>query len=389
MTALSSTQRWLQSVLGPYADAALVYAHVDALLARYPSLSPRTAMYTHDDGRTQLLLCVGGTLQISFKARPFNIPVAIWIRHGHPREPPIVFVTPTATMLVRPSRAVDVSGRVRDERPAYGVEAATYLEHWASKPEGCDLVRLAESLIALWSAAPPVYARPAASPSPSPVSPVASTSYRPAPVPPQPASPAPVQPQRPMIPPRPPPRPAEDLLDAVDQVAASSSSSAGPAPLRPLNPELAALRQALHAKLVNAHTALHTSHQAFAQRQAAFAADLAKGEPALLDEMARLEAVRDVCRTVATRYGELVARAEANVADVAARTDVPVDEIVCASTVVGNQCVGQIVVKLTAHRLLDLVADDSALQDTMYQLSRALDADPPRIDTERFLKVRR
>ena len=332
----SRTQAWLSSVLGPYENAGFVYSQANALLAAYPSLSPRTATYTHNDGRTQLLLCIGGTLPITFKARAFHIPVAVWIRHSHPREAPIVFVTPTATMLVRASRAVDVSGRVRDERPAYGVEAATYLEHWASKPEGCDLVRLAESLIALWSTAPPVYARPAAapSPSPSPVSPVASTSYRRPPVPPQPNG-VPLA-QRPIVPPRPPPRATEDLLDAVDQPEASS---AGPAPLRPLNPELAALRQALHAKLVNAHTALHASHQAFAQRQAAYAADLAKGEPALLDEMARLEAVRDVCRTVAQRYGDLVARAEANVADVAARTDVPVDEIVCANTVVGNQCV--------------------------------------------------
>lgn len=40
------------------------------------------------------------------------------------------------------------------------------------------------------------------------------------------------------------------------------------------------------------------------------------------------------------------------------------------------------------HRLLDLVAEDHAIEDTCYQLYSALNADPPRIDLDKFLKVR-
>ena len=43
---------------------------------------------------------------------------------------------------------------------------------------------------------------------------------------------------------------------------------------------------------------------------------------------------------------------------------------------------------LTAlDRLIDLVAEDNAIEDTIYHLARALDAE--RIDLDRFLKVSR
>jgi hypothetical protein len=38
-------------------------------------------------------------------------------------------------------------------------------------------------------------------------------------------------------------------------------------------------------------------------------------------------------------------------------------------------------------RLIDLVAEDNAIEDTIYHLARALDTE--RIDLDRFLKVRR
>jgi hypothetical protein len=39
-----------------------------------------------------------------------------------------------------------------------------------------------------------------------------------------------------------------------------------------------------------------------------------------------------------------------------------------------------------SHRLIDLVAEDNAIEDTIYHLHRALNAD--RIDIDRFLRVR-
>lgn len=66
--------------------------------------------------------------------------------------------------------------------------------------------------------------------------------------------------------------------------------------------------------------------------------DLLKGEPAILDEMQRLEVVRGVCENVRERYRAVVEEGEKRLRDYEARGEGPeVDEIVCSSTVVYNQ----------------------------------------------------
>lgn len=69
-----------------------------------------------------------------------------------------------------------------------------------------------------------------------------------------------------------------------------------------------------------------------------YAADLSQGEPAIVDEMQRLEAVKAVCGIVRARYAAVVEESERRLREYEARGEGPeVDEIVCSSTVVYNQ----------------------------------------------------
>lgn len=82
--------------------------------------------------------------------------------------------------------------------------------------------------------------------------------------------------------------------------------------------------------------------QAFAldaERLRAIQSDLLAGDPAIRDEMARLEAVRDVCENVANRYRGAVQAAEANVGELRRKGDPEVDELVCSTTIVHTQYV--------------------------------------------------
>lgn len=76
-----------------------------------------------------------------------------------------------------------------------------------------------------------------------------------------------------------------------------------------------------------------------AERYRAQQSDLLAGEPAIRDEMGRLEAVRDVCITVATRLRSVVQEAETNIAELKRKGDPEVDELVCSTTIVHNQSV--------------------------------------------------
>jgi len=111
-----------------------------------------------------------------------------------------------------------------------------------------------------------------------------------------------------------------------------------------------------------------------AERLRAHQSDLLLGEPAIRDEMARLEAVRDVCRTVAGRMRSTIEQGERNIAELRRKGDPEVDELVCSTTIVHNQ-------------LVNLVAEDNAIEDTIYHLHRALNTG--RVDLERFLRTTR
>lgn len=111
------------------------------------------------------------------------------------------------------------------------------------------------------------------------------------------------------------------------------------APPRPPNPELLQLHAQIQDKLTSEFASLSQAMALDAERLRAHQGDLLTGEPAIRDEMARLEAVRDVCRGVSDRLRNVVTQGEANVHDLRNKGDPPVDELLCSTTIVHNQCV--------------------------------------------------
>ncbi|KAL6300171.1 UEV domain-containing protein [Sparassis latifolia] len=366
--AASLMHRWLRQNIQPYAHQDVVFPDVAAALARYPTLRPKTDVYTYDDGRTQLLLCLHGLVPISFRGAAYNIPVAVWLTREHPREPPIAYVVPTADMLVRPGSDVDVSGKCHIQ----------YLSNWEHKPEGCNLTALFEAMQDAFSHLPPVYAKPKPVAAPQPTR-AATTGpdYSDRPPPPLP----PATPSQ-SVPPAPapehndgrPPLPAKPGTPAVSATAAPHARTQGVPRSPTLLATLLRLHASVHARFTSELHALTHALSRDAERLRAQQADLLAGEPALRDEMGRLRAVRDVCKGVAARLRGAVKRGERSVAELRRKGDPEVDELVCSTTIVYNQ-------------LINLVAEDNAIEDTIYHLHRALNTG--RIDLERFLRTTR
>ena len=109
------------------------------------------------------------------------------------------------------------------------------------------------------------------------------------------------------------------------------------APPRPPNPELLQLQARIQDKVESEMNSLSHALALDAERLRALQADLLAGEPAIKDEMARLEAVRDVCRNVSSRLRGTVNQAEKNIAELRRRGDPEIDEMVCATSIVHNQ----------------------------------------------------
>nr|KAJ3420577.1 hypothetical protein HK105_005514 [Polyrhizophydium stewartii] len=73
-----------------------------------------------------MLLCLAGTIRVVFAGNAYNIPVAIWVPLLYPAQPPFVHVMPTPTMLIKPSKHVDVNGKVYHP----------FLAFWHTRPDG-------------------------------------------------------------------------------------------------------------------------------------------------------------------------------------------------------------------------------------------------------------
>ncbi|KDO39635.1 hypothetical protein CISIN_1g039489mg, partial [Citrus sinensis] len=198
-------QQFLSSVLSQRGPSALPYAedtkwlirqHLLTLISTFPSLDPKTATFTHNDGRSVNLLQADGTVPMPFQGVTYNIPVIIWLMESYPRHPPCVYVNPTRDMIIkRPHPHVTPSGLV----------SIPYLQNWIYPSS--NLVDLVRELSACFSREPPLYSQrrpspsPNSSPNPNPShnqsNPAVMSNYGPSPSPqarPQPARPFPPSP---------------------------------------------------------------------------------------------------------------------------------------------------------------------------------------------------
>ncbi|KAJ1854855.1 suppressor protein stp22 of temperature-sensitive alpha-factor receptor and arginine permease [Coemansia sp. RSA 1822] len=147
--SIEATRRWLlENTRNRFGNPQQAYSLVNSALTQFPSLQPKIAEYIADTGGTrQALLCLHGTLPVAFNGVTFNIPVVFWFPRGFPEHSPLAYVTPTRAMVVKVSKHVDERGRVYHP----------YLAGWDSTS---TLNELFASLIAVFSAEPPVFSRP-------------------------------------------------------------------------------------------------------------------------------------------------------------------------------------------------------------------------------------
>ncbi|RFU74537.1 tumor susceptibility [Trichoderma arundinaceum] len=197
---------WLYSVLtSEYHDVNRTYNDIATVLARYSTLAPRTDVHTFPNGASALLVHLTGTLPVLFRGTTYRFPVSIWVPHAYPREAPLVYVTPTETMMVRPGQHVDPQGQVYHP----------YLAGWGDFWDKSSLNDFLSVLSDVFAKEPPVISRQqsraAAQSPPPPQAPPPITPHPPEIAASSTSSPAQQYPnQGESRPPPPPPKPHQD-----------------------------------------------------------------------------------------------------------------------------------------------------------------------------------
>uniref|UniRef100_A0A8D2JE76 Tumor susceptibility 101 n=1 Tax=Varanus komodoensis TaxID=61221 RepID=A0A8D2JE76_VARKO len=78
----------------------------------------------------------------------YNIPICLWLLDTYPFNPPICFVKPTSTMTIKTGKHVDANGKIY----------LPYLHEW--KHPLSDLIGLIQVMIVVFGEEPPVFSRP-------------------------------------------------------------------------------------------------------------------------------------------------------------------------------------------------------------------------------------
>ncbi|CAM6118759.1 unnamed protein product [Calypogeia fissa] len=137
----------------PYEEDVKFYIrqHLLAVVKEFQGLQIKTATFTHNNGRASFLLQAAGTIPMYYKDVKYNIPITMWLVEAYPRVAPLVFVTPTRDMIIKPQhRHVDASGTV----------TVPYLQQWIFPRS--NLLELVRNLSTVFGEEPPLYSRPAA-----------------------------------------------------------------------------------------------------------------------------------------------------------------------------------------------------------------------------------
>ncbi|KAH9329806.1 hypothetical protein KI387_001914, partial [Taxus chinensis] len=162
-----SSVQFLNNVLSQRGPSALPYdedvkwlirQHLVSVIQEFPSLQAKTAMFSHNDGRTVNLLQAEGTVPMYYQEVMYNIPVIIWLLESYPRQAPCVYVTPTRDMIIK---------RGHPHVNASGMVSIHYLQAWVFPSS--NLVDLVRNLSLLFGQDPPLYTKQSISqPRPSP-----------------------------------------------------------------------------------------------------------------------------------------------------------------------------------------------------------------------------
>ncbi|GAA6093675.1 tumor susceptibility gene 101 protein, partial [Tachysurus ichikawai] len=128
----------------------LTIREITNVMNQYKDLKPVFDNYVFNDGSNRELLSLTGTVPVSFKGNVYNIPICLWLLDTYPFNPPICFVKPTSAMMIKTGKHVDANGKIY----------LPYLHEW-KHPES-DLFGLIQVMIVVFGEEPPVFARPTA-----------------------------------------------------------------------------------------------------------------------------------------------------------------------------------------------------------------------------------
>jgi len=315
-----------------YRDPQRIRLDVLEALRNYPSLHPREGSPSRAQGGQQVLF-LAGTLPIWYNTNQYNIPINIWVVDAYPLAPPVIYVTPTPDMVIKPKhRHVDSTGMVY----------LPYLSTWNAT--SCNILNLASVMSQIFGQDPPV--RAISGPSSS----------------------------TPQIPTQPPPQPPSQPSSQP-----SSQPQSYGQPSQPYeNPAVVAQRNAMQQTTIKLQNKLHEYYSATTKD----IDDLMVKSSSLEEKGRSIEQMKSLMES---EFGQ----SDSEVSDLTVRFDEVskwLEQNEGTNSSINIDAITEPKDPLS-KQLLSLVAEDATIEDTIYYLEKSLGRGD--VSVEEFLKTLR
>uniref|UniRef100_A0A4W2EGG4 Tumor susceptibility 101 n=1 Tax=Bos indicus x Bos taurus TaxID=30522 RepID=A0A4W2EGG4_BOBOX len=134
---MAGSESQLKKMVSKYKYRDITVRETVNVISLYKDLKPVLDSYVFNDG--------------SSRGNTYNIPICLWLLDTYPYNPPIRFVKPTSSMTIKTAKHVDANGKI----------CLPYLHEW--KHPQSDLLGLIQVMIVVFGDEPPVFSHPTVS----------------------------------------------------------------------------------------------------------------------------------------------------------------------------------------------------------------------------------
>lgn len=102
----------VKKILSRYKFRDVAIEELQKVARLHPDIKVKHGTYTFSDSSQKDLLKLVGNIPVRYQGRLYNLPILLWLLDSFPFTPPICFLRPTSTMVIREGKHVDSKGRI-------------------------------------------------------------------------------------------------------------------------------------------------------------------------------------------------------------------------------------------------------------------------------------
>lgn len=102
----------VKKVLSKYKFRDVAVEELQKVSRLHPDMKLISGTYTSSDSLQKDLLKLVGNIPVRYQGRSYNLPILLWLLDSFPFTPPVCFLRPTSSMVIREGKHVDSKGRI-------------------------------------------------------------------------------------------------------------------------------------------------------------------------------------------------------------------------------------------------------------------------------------